>query len=310
MVKKLFLFLVAVACFILFFVGSSNIHKLRSLEILWNLGHIATYCLWTYLLIKYYGPLKRQSYGCQWIWALGFALTFGVVVEMIQKEYLGRTADIGDIIKNMIGCGLSLAFFVPTRKNNGRLALLLLQLMVLITLVGESLPLARAFTDEWIARKQFPALGTFETPLEIARWEPNNSKITIDRHIKNQGKSSLRIDLTDNGFSGANLEFFPRDWRGFSSISFTVYNPQKSLLKMVCRINDFDHNHNGYHYKDRFNKKISITPGWNQIEIPMKQVQNAPVNRSMNMAEIELFALFFHKLNQPQSIYIDDLRLN
>lgn len=310
MVKNIFLSLMAAACFVLFFIGSPNIYKLRSIEILWNLGHIATYCLWTYLLIKYYDPLKRQSYGHQWIWALGFTLIFGIVIEMIQKECLGRTADISDIIKNMIGCGLSLAFFVPTRKNNRRFVLLTLQLMILIMLLGQFLPLAWAFTDEWIAREQFPNLGTFEAPLEITRWEPNHSKLTIDHHIKNQGKSSLRIDLTVNGFSGANLEFFPRDWRGFSSIRFTIYNPRKSLLKMVCRINDFDHNRNGYHYKDRFNKRIPITSGWNQIEIPMEQVQNAPVNRSMNMAEIESFAIFFYKLNQPQSVYIDDLSLN
>jgi VanZ family protein len=309
MIQKLFLPLVAAVCFILCFVGYPNTHKLRSLDILWNLGHIATYCLWTYLLVEHYGPLKRQAYGYQWIWVMGFALLFGALIEIIQREYLGRTADFEDIIKNMLGCGLSLAFFAPTRKNNGHLMRLPLQLMVLSALMGEFIPLAQAFTDEWIAKEQFPIIGTFEAPSEITRWKPSNSKITIDHHIKKQGKSSLRIDLTDSIYSGANLEFFPRDWRGFASISFSIYNPQKSQLYMVCRINDFDHNHHGYHYEDRFNKRIPVAPGWNHIEIPMEQIENAPVNRSMNMAEVDLFTVFFHKLDQPQSVYIDDLRL-
>ena len=310
MVKTYFLGLLAGVCFIMFFVGNPNSHQLRSWEIFWNLGHIAAYSLWTYLLIKYFPPLNRQPYGYQWLWTMGLALLLGVIIEMIQKQYLDRTADINDVIKNMIGCAFALTFLTPVRHQAKRYYLLFLKIGILIVVMAEFLPLAQAITDEWIAKEQFPYLGTFETPFEITRWESINSKIKVSHGIKSRGKASLRIDLTATKYSGATLEYLPRDWRGFSSVRFEVYNPQKFPLKMICRINDFAHNRNGYHRQDRFNQKIIIEPGWNKFKIPMEQIQNAPKNRRMNMTEIESFTLYAYRLNQPRSVYLDDLRLN
>ena len=310
MAKRYFLGLVAGVCFIMFFVGNPNSYQLRSWEIFWNLGHVAAYSLWTYLLITSFPSLNRQPYGYQWLWAMGLALLLGVIIEMIQKQYLGRTADLNDIIKNMIGCAFALTFLTPIRHHTKRYYPLLLKIGILIVVMAEFLPLAQAITDEWIAKEQFPYLGTFETPFETTRWEPINSKITVSRDIKSQGKASLRIDLTATTYSGATLEYLPRDWRGFSSVRFDIYNPQKFPLEMICRINDFDHNRNGYHHQDRFNQKMMIEPGWNRFEIPMERVQNAPKNRRMNMTEIESFAIYAYRLSRSRSIYIDDLRLN
>jgi VanZ family protein len=310
MVKRYFLGLSAGACFILFFVGNPNSYQLRSWEIFWNLGHIAAYSLWTYLLIKYFPPLNRQSYGYQWIGAMGPALLLGVIIEMIQKRYLDRTADLNDIIKNMIGCAFALTFLTPVRHHTKPYYLLFLKIGILILVIAEFLPFAQAITDEWIAKEQFPALGTFETPFETTRWDPINSKLRVSRDIKSQGKASLRIDLTATKYSGATLEYLPRDWRGFASIRFDLYNPQKFPLKMICRINDFEHNRNGYHRQDRFNQTMMIEPGWNRFKIPMERVQNAPKNRRMNMTEIESFAIYAYQLNRPRTIYLDDLRLN
>jgi VanZ family protein len=310
MVKRYFLGLLAGACFIMFFVGNPNSYQLRSLEIFWNLGHIAAYSLWTYLLIKYFPPLNRQPYGYQWLWTMGLALLLGLIVEMIQKHYLDRTADLSDLIKNMIGCAFALTFLMPVRHHTKRYYPLFLKIGILMVVMVEFLPLAQAISDEWIAKEQFPCLGTFETPFEITRWEPINSKIKVSRAIKSQGKAALRVDLATTKYSGATLEYFPRDWRGFSNICFDVYNPQKSPLKMICRINDFAHNRNGYHHQDRFNQKIRIEPGWNTIKIPITRVQSAPENRRMNMTEIEAFTIYVSRLNQPRSIYLDGLRLN
>lgn len=279
------------------------------MELTWNLGHVVAYCLWTYLLVKYYRPLARQSYIYQWLWTLSIALVFGVIVEIIQKNYLGRTADMNDVIKNMIGCCLAMVFFVPTRTLIRRIPLLLLQVFVVLLIMGEFLPLALALTDEFIAREQFPFLGTFETPFEISRWEGNNSKIVIDHRIKSSGKASLRINLRTDGYTGADLKFFPRDWRNYSTLSFKVFNPKPYAKRMVCRVNDFGHIRNGYHNYDRFSQRIRITPGWNLIEIPMQQIENAPRDRKMDLSEIEGFAIYFYNLKQPQSIFLDDLKL-
>lgn len=304
------LFPAALVCLILLFLGSPETYEIRSLELSWDMGHIVAYCLWTYLFIKYFRPLSRLSYGYQWLWSMGLALIFGAIVEVIQDKWFGRTAALDDVIKNMIGCALSLALFAPKRLSVKRFPRHLLQLLILFLVLGEFLPLAQAVTDELIAGQQFPVLATFETPFEITRWEEGNSKIAIDHHQKSQGKASLRIDLNQKGYSGASLEFFPRDWRNFSTISFMLFNPWKKILPMACRINDFDHNRNGYHRDDRFGQKITLKPGWNRIEIPLEVVKKAPARRNMNMAEIEAFTVFSYMLDRPLHIYLDDVRLN
>lgn len=279
------------------------------MELAWNLGHVVAYCLWTYLLVKYWRPLARLSFGYQWICTMLFAVFFGLIIEMIQKEYLGRMADLNDVLKNMIGCGFAMVFFAPTRFAIGAKKLLLFKITAILIVMEESLPLGLALTDELIAREQFPALGTFETPFEITRWAGNNSRISIDDRIKSRGKASLRIDLDTDGYSGADLKYFPRDWRDYSSLNFMVFNARPVAKKMVCRVNDFDHIRNGYHNDDRFSQRIRIQPGWNQIEISLKQIENAPLHRKMNLSEIEGFAIFFYNLDQSQSIYLDDVKL-
>ncbi len=276
----------------------------------WDMGHIVAYCLWTYLLVKYWQPLARRSYATQWIGALTLTMLFGVGVELIQKNFLGRTASFGDITKNVIGCALALSFLAPARKKMMPPMVMMLKLLVLTAFAAEFLPLAQAVTDEWIAKEQLPYLATFETPFEISRWEAHNAAIAIDNHIKSEGKSSLRMDVNIDGFSGAFLRFFPRDWRDFAKISFKVYTPRKEGVGILCRINDFDFRRNGWHRSDRYGHKFFLKPGWNLIEIPLEEVEKAPATRRMNLAEIESIGIMTYYIFDPQSLYLDDIRLH
>ncbi len=308
--KTKLLFFIAAVCVVFSFVGNPDTRATRSLAMAWDMGHIVAYCLWTYLLVTYWRPLAKRFYGGQWFGAVTLTLLFGVAVELIQKEFLGRTASLGDISKNMIGCALALSFLAPARKKAMLRVVMPLKFLVLVAFVAEFLPLAQAVTDEWIAKEQLPHLATFETPFEISRWEAHNAAIAVDYHIKSEGKVSLRMDVNIDGFSGAYLRFFPRDWRNYEKISFKVYNPRSDGVGILFRVNDFDFRRNGWHRSDRYGRKFFLKPGWNPIEIPLEEIENAPASRRMNLAEIESVGFMTYYIFDPQSLYLDDIRLH
>lgn len=163
--------------------------------------------------------------------------------------------------------------------------------------------------DESIARKQFPVLSTFETPFEIERWSGNNSALTIDHDIVKYGKSSLKVSLTTAQYSGVYLRYFPEDWRNFSFLRLAIFNSSSELLKIHCRVHDRLHVINGFPLNDRFNGSFILDRGWNTITIPMEQILNAPVSRTMDLTNIKGIGIFVIRLPTPEIIYIDHVRL-
>ena len=49
--------------------------------------------------------------------------------------------------------------------------------------------------------------------------------------------------------------------------------------------------------------------GWNQIVIPLEQVENSPKTRKLDLRKVQKLAVFVYRLPQPRVIYIDDVRL-
>jgi hypothetical protein len=49
--------------------------------------------------------------------------------------------------------------------------------------------------------------------------------------------------------------------------------------------------------------------GWNRIQVPMKDVENAPIGRKMELKHITEFNLFAISLPAPRTLYLDNLTL-
>jgi hypothetical protein len=160
-----------------------------------------------------------------------------------------------------------------------------------------------------VAWEQFPALGTFESPFELDRWQ-GSAQLSIDRMVKAMGEASLKIVMDTEQYSGASLHYCPHDWRGFAHLQFRVFNPSPEPLKMTCSVTDYQHHRNGYQYDDRFNQRLLIQPGWNQFVFDIQKIENAPAGRKLNMTEINGFGIFATRLPAPRTVYLDDLRLS
>lgn len=162
--------------------------------------------------------------------------------------------------------------------------------------------------DEHHARQQFPVLSDFESPFEIQRWHSEDD-LQIDHTVHYTGRSSLRINLNTDQYSGVSLQYFPQNWQNFSQFQFCAYNPSSQPLAITCRIHDTAHTTGVQHYSDRFNRTYTLIHGWDFITMPLKDIQSAPATRFMDLGQIRGVGIFVIRLPHPRLMYIDDVQL-
>jgi len=294
-------------CAALFFLGDGQ-YGLRSLNRLWDLGHIPAFGLFAYMLVTRWKRLAASRFGTQLLVVLGGMALLGLGIELVQLR-IGRMFSWLDLRKNMIGAAMGLLCCAPAAKELPKALHWGLKFVFIALVLWEAAPVGRALFDEIAARRQFPLLCGLETPFERERWS-GDGRYFVQHQVYSQGRASLGVVLGTDTYSGVALSYFPRDWRGYTFLSIDVFNPDPEPLDLTCRVNDTAHNHRGYHYEDRFNRTYHLNPGWQTIAIPLEEIRNAPRQRPMQMAAIDNFAIFAIRLPRPRTIYIDNVRLH
>ncbi|MFQ5488744.1 MAG: hypothetical protein ACE5ET_09920, partial [Gammaproteobacteria bacterium] len=165
-----------------------------------------------------------------------------------------------------------------------------------------------ALLDEALAHHQFPMLADFETPLELSRWD-SRAPLAISDEQARHGRRSLRVRFTTERFSTVGLRYFPRDWRAYQWLRFSVYNPDRQALMLSLRIHDREHVRHGMPYLDRFNGHLAVHSGWNDYRIPLARIRQAPRGREMGLGTVAELAFFVTRQPRAKTLYFDALRL-
>ena len=107
-----------------------------------------------------------------------------------------------------------------------------------------------------------------------------------------------------------------RDWTPFQELVFDVTvlpredagrgSAASAPLDLFVAINDVNHS---YEPEDRFNLVQRLGVGQHEIRIPVTDILVAPESRMMNSGRICLVRLFTRKLEEPRTIYLDNVRL-
>lgn len=304
---RLLLKIVALALLILLFAGSPGKVHFRSFGEIWNLGHLLVFGLWTWLFLS--SPITAG-----WGWrrqastVLAAGLAAGLLTEYLQS-LVGRSPDMADVGRDVLGAAFALVFFSPARRHLPRGVLRWMQGGVVAGVAVAMIPLGACALDDLRARRDFPVLSDFESPLETGRWGGGARMERRSEH-SSHGRFSMRIDFATTRYSGVFLRYFPTDWSGYAALRFSVFNPSDSPLKLSCRIDDRHHKDHGRAYSDRFNAVFTLKPGWNEISVDLAEAARAPKGRGMDMAGIESFGLFTVELPRPRTIYLDHVRLS
>lgn len=214
--------------------------------------------------------------------AIGVAA--GLLSEAIQQPF-HRDASWEDVFADTVGVVLALAAFAFTdRWSEPRRLLRACMLCVALVCVGMYVEPLVNMTRAYLYRNgQFPALATFDSRLALY-WLVNYGS----RSEVRDGR--LEVQFEASKYPGVSFFQPVPDWRAFHTLLVDVENPDADVLNLVVRVHDVGH---GNAYSDRFNRSFKIGPGERRmLEIALADVQHAPRNRLMNMAQIADVTLF------------------
>jgi len=302
----LYLFLLIAG--LLFFLSGPDYYSPRSYKRIWDQGHVFFYTILSIILLQSWNFIKNKNCTSQLFWLSIITLLSGSLVELIQIKF-ARLIELSDLWRNFLGCLLGWIFFSDSCKKISAKYLLALRLTVPLLFIIELVSPFSAIIDEIMAQRQFPVLSRFEMPFEVERWEADMTPVRTSEQVY-EGDYACRIGLNTEEYSGFSLKYFPGDWEGYDSLFFALFNPLVSPLSVTCRIHDWQHVLNEEPFLDRFNKRLLLQPGWNSVKISLKEVKNAPANRTINLKRIINLGIFATRLSYPIDIYIDDVRLN
>lgn len=274
----------------------------RSLEELWNLGHILFFFLITLFLIKYQPRKIKGRWLIQVLYIFIITSVIGICIELGQAILASGIPDLRDLYKNLIG---TLVGYLTAKRGKKSFVLSLLKVLSAILILFEFVPIIKAVTEEIQSYKEFPVLADFENEAELDRWD-YSKQIVLDSTYYSHGKSSLKVEFDTTRYSTISFIHFPADWSEFRYLKFDMYSPSSDSLLLTCRIHDSEHN---YDYKDRFNYSFFLSSGWNEIDIDLVKVKRSSGLRSMNMENIQSLGLFSSRLVEQRTIYLDYIRL-
>lgn len=141
--------------------------------------------------------------------------------------------------------------------------------------------------------------------LDLLYWKCHTLMSLSDEHVTH-GEKSLHIELFPSPYPGFNPCIQRSDWRGFAAFTFDVFNPSGDDLELVVRIDDLE---NQPDYKDRFNRRIALTPGQNAVTIPLDGLLVSGKQRKLNTGSIQAVVLFMVSPERKVDLYVDYGRL-
>jgi len=311
--RKMHLYLIFITCVLavasyFLFYGGPQYHADRSTKELWNLGHIAYFSLLVFALTRLRW-IRQMTPAVQWLVLVLTTLLLGTLIEVLQYGS-ERTPDLADILRDLSGCLLVLAFYPGLLCFRSLLAVRLIRIAVAVMLVLQLKPFVIAVVDESIARTQFPVLSDFSTPFELDRWKGGAGR-EVETAGYAEGRAVMKVSLGTEQYSGLGMQYFPSDWSGYHSLHLTLFLPLGDALTITLRIHDLAHELGAdpYRHEDRFNRRYTLQPGWNEITVVLSEVENALKSRKMDLSRVKDVSFFSISLQQPRVIYLDRVYL-
>lgn len=280
--------------------------KSRILKAIFNFGHLPLFGTFALVLLwvlnKRRWPVWDRRY-----YFISFLITIilGAATELLQMLTPDRYFEAEDIIHDALGAFTFLALAYPSSGYSwGKLKIF--KIISVLIIISATLPAFFAIYDTWNMNRDLPALGSFETRLEMGRWLANESTFSRSKKHAVHGSYSLEAHFPPGEYPGIALEYMIDDWSGYDGFSFDVYLEGSDPLPVVVRINDVLHNQM---YDDRFNRRFLLKPGSNSISMSLDDVRKAPRGRVMDMSRIMNVCVFSYRLKEARTLFFDDFRL-
>ncbi len=302
----------------LLFINQPVLPERRSVHELWNFGHLVLFFVFAIVACQLFSAaISRWSLARLIATSLIISAILGAIIEYLQTG-LSREASIQDWLLDIAGALFGAVIYyrlkrrshiagaagasAPASKSKrdvGAADKGLLGAVYLFTVINCG-PLLLALADELTAKIQFPVLANFNSPLEVSRFDAD-----ITTRLE---RGQLHVFFNTQRFANINWTFFPRNWTGYGDLVITLYNPATSTLPLNCRIHDMQHETN-YRQNDRFSRQFLIARGQNILVIPLADVEQAPLGRSMDMNRIASLHCFTSQLTTSAELIFKQIHL-
>ena len=277
----------------------------RLLNELWNIGHVVAFFCWT-LLLSRLAFCRALPFVTFLLVALLATAIVGTSIETLQL-IRGSAFSLRDLIKDLTGTSLALSINGYYHHVTQRLLKFTLISVSLILSLISFKTLTMILYDEIQMYRDFPVLVDFQDPAQQQRIDALDMKMVSS--VENSSLKLLQLNFNTANYSGFSLLHFIGNWSGYSHLSIKIYRRQSTALVIHCRINDRQHDIDGYAYQDRFNRQYLLTQGWNIIDISLQEVKTAPTNRELNLTNVSLLGCFVISQTERQTIFLQNISL-
>lgn len=282
----------------------------RMVDEICNFGHLPLFGVSSLVILWLLGgrrwPVRAQG---PYVGAFFAATALGVIMEIAQVFSPGRFFELEDILLNTLGAlsFLMLAYpFSGLPRTTARRWKAAGAGIIAVALA----PVGLTALDAWRMEQEFPLLGSFESRLEMERWAAKEAAFSRSARHATHGERSLEVRLSPGEFPGVSLHWMGSDWRGYDWLCFDAFLEGDTPLAITVRIHDREHDRKDeQNYSDRFNRRIVLQPGAQQVRISLQEVKSAPATREMDMEHVVNINVFAYMLKEERVVFFDNFRL-
>ncbi len=273
-----------------------------------NSGHTVLFAI---LSIVIYRQIKANIHFSNvlvvYVLVLFVGMSFGVIAELLQG-LMQRDPSLndlyGDFFGLMAGLFLIAAYNLKDIQHKKLVAAPLIMASAGFILIGLSalIRLSWYYVERHDA---FPVIIDFDASWSSRFLRFDNVEKLM--HTNTTQRRGLFPFCFNRGEYPAISVVEPEsDWTGYHSLRVDVFSENEKNVVLTLRIHDDKHNQD---FSDRFNMKLPIRPGLNEIEVPLDRVERGPSSRKLDLANVAGIELFVSRLDEHIRLEVSNIFL-
>jgi VanZ family protein len=245
---------------------------------------------------------RSQRFGL----ALLGSIILGVLTEVVQIP-MQRDASWEDLISDTAGAaGFLLFAYAIDRKPIVGVVSAIFATAILLWSATPLITVTQALVHR---NSQFPVIFNGDIDAEQAFVSGRNIQMKTQQPVTGDGPYTKIQVFRDTGMRIEIRDLVP-DWSSYSNLNLRIEVLGDLDLNLTVRIHDTLHRRGDQPHNDRFNQKLTLSPGMNSLTIPLQDVRSAPHGRSMDMTKIEALILFSGKSDAARSFNLFEINLS
>jgi VanZ family protein len=247
-------------------------------------GHFLIFSVLTLVVLRIYQKCRIRT---QWLMML-LLLLFGVLAEVLQS-YVGRDPSWYDVLMDLLGIAAGGLLYIGFIRRSFSPPLCTIAVLAL-AVMAFSQPIYWLLAYQ-VRSDQFPRLLDPDSFFSRALIEGSQGGDLrhIDLPMQWASDADLAVDscvyvtLLKGRWPGVDMQEPAPDWRGYDSLELSIYSDQSKVLPLMLRINDQSHS---TRFDDRYNRRLQVHPGYNHFSLPMSEILQAPMARTMDLGAV------------------------